>query len=152
MWYHSETTYENSQVICGNSVQCKCNQSQFSQSTISANFIMIVKTTSNRNVCCILEKDHHVPNHFINDGCQLFINGILVGVKEEGERIPVMMTLDPIPQAIIEVVSCECKTNCCIGVVNAIKYNCIAHSPAKKESNTIRNTADVSEFWKWLNH
>ena len=32
---------------------------------------------------CLLhvEKDHHVPNHFINDGCQLFINGILVGVK-----------------------------------------------------------------------
>ena len=28
-----------------------------------------------------VEKDHHVPNHFINDGCQLFINGILVGVK-----------------------------------------------------------------------
>ena len=56
------------------------------------------------------------------------------------------MTLDPIPQAIIEVVSCECKTNCCIGGVNAIKYNCIAHSPAKGESNTIRNTAEVSEF------
>ena len=50
-----------------------------------------------------------------------------------------MMTLDPIPQAIIEVVSCECKTYCCIGGVNAIKYNCIAHSPAKRESNTIRN-------------
>ena len=32
----------------------------------------------------------------------------------------------------------------CIGGVNAIKYNCIAHSPAKRESNTIRNTADVS--------
>ena len=43
-----------------------------------------------------------------------------------------MMTLDPIPQAIIEVVSCEYKTNCCIGGVNAIKYKCIAHSPAKK--------------------
>ena len=63
-----------------------------------------------------------------------------------------MMTLDPIPQAIIEVVSGECKTNCCIGGVNAMKYNYIAHSPAKRESNTIRNTADVSEFWKWLNH
>ena len=71
----------------------------------------------------------------------------------EGDKsIPVMMTLDPIPQAIIEVVSCECKTNCCIGGVNAIKYNCIAHSPTKRESNTIRNTSDVSEFRKWLNH
>ena len=28
-----------------------------------------------------VEKDHHVLNHFINDGCQFFINGILVGVK-----------------------------------------------------------------------
>ena len=28
-----------------------------------------------------VEKDHRVSNHFINDGCQLFINGILVGVK-----------------------------------------------------------------------
>ena len=28
-----------------------------------------------------VENDHHVPNHFINDGCQLFINDILVGVK-----------------------------------------------------------------------
>ena len=28
-----------------------------------------------------VEKDHHVPNHLINDGCHLFINGILVGVK-----------------------------------------------------------------------
>ena len=54
-----------------------------------------------------------------------------------------MVTLDPIPQAIIEVVSCECKTNCGNGVVNAIKYNCIVHSPAKWESNTIRNTAEV---------
>ena len=42
-----------------------------------------------------------------------------------------MMTLDPIPQAIIEVVSCECKTNCCIEGVNAIKYNSIAHSLPK---------------------
>ena len=50
-----------------------------------------------------------------------------------------MMTLDPIPQAITEVVSCECKTNCCIG-------------GAKRESNTICNTADVSEIWKWFNH
>ena len=63
-----------------------------------------------------------------------------------------MMTLDPIPQAIIEVVSCECKTNCCIGGVNAIKYNCIALFPVKRESNTIRNTVDVSEFWELLNH
>ena len=31
------------------------------------------------SVAC--EKDHHVPNQFINDGCQLFINGILVAVK-----------------------------------------------------------------------
>ena len=51
-----------------------------------------------------------------------------------------MMALDPMPQAIIEVLSSECKTNCCIVGVNAIKYNCIAHSPAKSESNTIRNT------------
>ena len=37
---------------------------------------------------------------FINDGCQLFINGILVGVKEGGgKRIPVMMTLDPNPRS-----------------------------------------------------
>ena len=72
---------------------------------------------------------------FINDGCQLFINGILVGVKEEGGKlIPVMMTLDPIPQAIIEVVTCECKTNCCIAGVYAMKYHCIAHSPATRES------------------
>ena len=63
-----------------------------------------------------------------------------------------MMTLDPPHQAITEVVSCECKTNCCIEGVNAIKYNCIAHSPAKRESNTIHNTVDTSEFWKWLNH
>ena len=62
-----------------------------------------------------------------------------------------MMTLDSIPQAITEVVSCECKTNCCIGDVNSIKYNSIAHSPAESKSNTIRNTA-VSEIWKWLNH
>ena len=47
-----------------------------------------------------------------------------------------MMTLDLIPQAIIEVVSCECKQTAAWGI-NAIKYNCIAHSPAKKESNTI---------------
>ena len=100
-----------------------------------------------------MEKDHHFPNHFINDGCQLFINGILVGVKLEGDNpILIMMILDPIPQAIIEVVSCECNTNCCIGGVNVIKYNCITHTPAKRESNTIRNTADVSKFWKWLNH
>ena len=59
-----------------------------------------------------------------------------------------MITLDPIPQAIIEVVSCECKTNWCIEGVNAIKYNCTAHFPVKRESNTIRNTADVSVFWK----
>ena len=103
-----------------------------------------------------MEKDHHVPKYFINDRCQLFINGILVGVKQEGYKpIPVMMTLDPIPQAIIEVVSCDCKTNCWIGGINAKKYKCIAHSPAKRESNTIRNTADVSGngwIWKWLNH
>ena len=73
------------------------------------------------------------------------------GVKyEEDKLIPVMMTLDPIPQAIIEVLSFKCKTNGFIGSINAIKYNCIAHYPAKRESNTIRNTADVSEFWKWL--
>ena len=54
-----------------------------------------------------------------------------------------MMTLDPLPQAIIEVVSCECETNCCIGGVDAIKYKCIAHSLVKRESNTIRNTTDV---------
>ena len=63
-----------------------------------------------------------------------------------------MMTLDPVPQAIIEVMSCECKTNCSIGGVNAIKYNSIAHSPAKRESNSICSTADVSEIWKLLNH
>ena len=63
-----------------------------------------------------------------------------------------MMTLDPIPQAIIEVVSWECKTNCCIGGVNGIKYHNIAHSPAKREHNIIRNSAYVSEFWKWLSH
>ena len=72
-----------------------------------------------------------------------------MGVKYEGDKlIPVMVTLDPTPKANIEVVSCECKTNCCIGGVNAIKYNFIAHSPAKRESNTIRDTAEVSEFWK----
>ena len=81
---------------------------------------------------------------FNNDGCQLFINAILAGVKEEGDKlIALMTTLDPVPQAIIEVVSCECKTNYCIGGVNAIKYHCIAHSPAKRESNTIRNTAYI---------
>ena len=63
-----------------------------------------------------------------------------------------MMILDPKPQAIIEVVSSECKTNCCIGGVNAIKYKCITLSPAKREGITIHNTADVSEFWKWFNH
>ena len=36
----------------------------------------------NQQECLLhVEKDHHVPNHFINDGCQLFINGILVGVQ-----------------------------------------------------------------------
>ena len=64
-------------------------------------------------------------------------------VKEGGKLIPVMMTLGSIPQAIIEVVSCECKTNCWTGGVNAIKYHCIVHAPAKRESNTIRNTAYV---------
>ena len=71
-----------------------------------------------------------------------------------------MITLNPIPQAIIEVVSCEFKTKCCIGGVNTIKYNCIAHSPAKRENNTIRNTSNVSNFlngwiidlnaWSWI--
>ena len=63
----------------------------------------------------------------------------LVGVKEEGGKLSlVMMNLDSISQATIDVVSCECKTHCCNGGVNAIKYHCIAHSPAKWDSNTIR--------------
>ena len=89
---------------------------------------------------------------FTKDGCQLFINGILVGVGGKGGKlIQVMMTmmaLDPIPLAIIEVVSWESKTNCCFGGVNAIKYHSIAHSPARRERNTISNTAYVSELWK----
>ena len=85
-----------------------------------------------QQVCLLhVKKDHHVPNALINDGCQFCINGISVGVKEGGKLIPVMMTCNPIPQAIIEVVSCGCKTNCCIGGVNAIKCHCIAHSFAK---------------------
>ena len=141
------------QILIITHVQCKCNQPQLGQSIFWANYIMIVKTTSSRNVCCMWKKNHHVPKQLINDGCQLFINGISVGVKYEGDKpIPVMITLNPIPQAITKVVSCGFKTNCCNGGVNAIKYNCIAHSPANRESNTIRNTADVSEFWKWLNH
>ena len=153
MWCHSDTTHENSPAICVNSIQCKCNQPQLCQSTVWANYIMIVKTTSSTNVCCTWKGIIMFQIIFINDGCQLFINGILVGVKEEGAKlIPVMMTLDSIPQAIIEVVSCECKTNCCIAGANAIKYHCIVHSPAKRESNTIRNTSYVSKFWKCLIH
>ena len=56
MWSHSDTTHENSQVICGSSVLCKCNQPQLGQSTIWANYITIVKTTSSRNVCCMWKR------------------------------------------------------------------------------------------------
>ena len=69
------------------------------------------------------------------------LNGILLGVKEE--LIPVVMTIDPMPQAIIKVLSCECATNCCIVGVHAINAIAISHSPAERESNTIRNTAYV---------
>ena len=142
-----------SRAICVNSIQCKCNQPQLCQSTIWANYIMIVKTTSNRNVCCTWKGIIMFQIIFINDGCQLFINGILVGVKDEGWKlIPVMITLDSIPWAIIEVVSCECKANCCIPGVYAIKYHYIAYSPAKRESITIRSSSYVSKFWKWLSH
>ena len=140
-------------VICGKNVQCECNQPQFGQSTIWTNYIMIVKTTSNRNVCCMWKRIVMFQIIFINDGCQIFINGILVGDKGEWcKLIPIMITLDPIPQVIIEVVSFECKTNCCNGGVNAIKYNSL-HTPVpNRKSNTVCYTADVSEFWKWLNH
>ena len=145
MWCHSNTTHENTQVICFNSIQCKCYQPQLCQSTIWTNYIMIVKITSSRNVCCTWKGIIMFKIIFIHDGCQLFINA-------NSKLIPDMMILDLIPQAIIEVVSCECITNRCIGGVNAIKYHCIAHSPAKRESNTIRNTAIVLELWKWLSH
>ena len=75
------------------------------QSTIWANYIMTVKYTSNRNVCCMWKGAIMFQIILINDGYRLFINGILVGVKEEGGKlISVMMTLDPIPKAIIEVI------------------------------------------------
>ena len=84
MWCHSDTTHENSQVICFNSIQCKCNQPQLCQSTIWTNYIMIVKTTSSRNVCCtwkgiIMFKIILIIMMDVN----YFINDILVGVKEE---------------------------------------------------------------------
>ena len=82
MLCHSDTTHENSQVICFNSIQCKCNQPQIYQSTIWTHYIMIVETTSSRNVCCTKKGIIMFKIIFIHDGCQLFINDILVGVKE----------------------------------------------------------------------
>ena len=77
MWYHSDTAHENSPVICGNSIKCKCNQAQLGQPTMWANYIMVVITTSSRNVCCMWKRIIMFQIIFINNGCQLFINGIL---------------------------------------------------------------------------
>ena len=44
------------QILIITHVLCKCNQPQLGQSTIWANNIMIVKTTSSRNVCCIWKR------------------------------------------------------------------------------------------------
>ena len=79
MWCHSDTTHDSSQVVCFNSIQCKCNQPQLCQSTIWAKYIIIVETTSSRNVCCTWKGIIMFQIIFINDGFQLFINDILVG-------------------------------------------------------------------------
>ena len=148
----SQTRNFYSQTLIITHEQCKCNQPQLGQSTNWANYIMIIKTTPSRNVYCIWKRI--IMFQIISLMMDINYSSMVFqwGVKSGDKPIPVMMILDPKPQAIIEVVSCECKTNCCIGGVNAIKYNCITHSPAKRESIAIHNTADVSEFWKWLNH
>ena len=131
MWCHSYTTRENIQVICGNSVQCKCNELQLSHSTIAicANYVMIVKITPSRNVRCMWKWSLCSKSSSLMVGVNYSSMVFLVGVKEEGGKlIPIMMNLDSIPQAIIEVVICEFKTDCCIGVV--MPYNTTAlHTP-----------------------
>ena len=98
MWFHSDTTHENSQVICFNSIQCKCNQPQLCQSTIWTNHIMIVKTTSSRNVCCTWKGIIMFKIIFIHDGCQLFYQWYFNGGQRGGSKlIPDMVILDLIP-------------------------------------------------------
>ena len=50
------------------------------QNLANLKFELIISLKHQEECLLYVEKDD-VPNHFINDGCQLFINGILVGIK-----------------------------------------------------------------------
>jgi hypothetical protein len=54
---------------------------------------------------------------------------ITMGWSLDGDRlIPLLMTLDPIPQAYLEMISCQCSTGCITLLCSCKKPNCHAQT------------------------
>ena len=54
---------------------------------------------------------------------------IIMGWSLDGDRlIPLLMTLDPIPQACLEMISCQYSTGCITFLCSCKKTNCHAQT------------------------
>ena len=111
----------NIHVVCGNSVQCKFNQPQLNKSRILKSGLIILWLLRSHPAGMSVAYGK-VSSHSKSSSLMMDVNYLsmvfLVEAKEEGGKlIPAMMTSDPIPQAIIDIVSCECKQTAALGVL-----------------------------------